>query len=95
MAFAFKGPGKKGKLVPGKLGKNGDQIQRLFREAADVYIVQYHGQIDPSVPQQMQAHAVSKSHYTGGTIYYGIIDGHDSERLRLAYSKAFPSKPDL
>lgn len=92
--FAFKGPGKQGKLVPGKMGKNGDQIQRLFGEAADIYIVQYHGQIDPSVQRQMQAHAVAKAHYTGDTIYYGVIDGADSERLRLAYPMAFPAEPD-
>ena len=30
-AFAFKGPGTSGKLTPCKMGKNGDQIQRLFR----------------------------------------------------------------
>jgi hypothetical protein len=29
-AFAFKGPGKTGKLVPGKMGKNGDQDSTTF-----------------------------------------------------------------
>jgi len=46
VAFAFKGPGERGKLVPGKMGKNGDQIQRLFREDADIYIAQHCRQID-------------------------------------------------
>jgi hypothetical protein len=89
VAFAFKGPGLKGKLVPGKMGRNGDQIQRLFREDADIYIAQHCRQIDPSVVQQMQAHAVARSVLTGNLIYYGVIDGTDSERLRLAYPAAF------
>lgn len=93
VAFAFKGPGERGKLVPGKMGKNGDQIQRLFREDADIFFAQHHGQIDPSVLQQMQAHAVARSVSTGNLIYYGVIDGADSERLRLAYPAAFAAKP--
>jgi hypothetical protein len=40
-AFGFKGPGQLGALVPGRMGKNGDQIQRLFQEEADVFFVQH------------------------------------------------------
>lgn len=93
VAFAFKGPGKPGKLVPAKMGTNGDQIQRMFRQDADIYIAQHHGQIDPSVLEQMQTHATAKSHYTRRPVYYGVIDGADSERLRLAYPSAFAAKP--
>jgi len=92
IAFAFKGPAKKGKLVPGMMGKNGDQIQRLFQEDADIYIVQYHGQIDPSVVRQMQALALARWATTGNQIFYGVIDGTDSERLRLAYPNEFSPK---
>ena len=46
VALAFKGPGMQGTLTPKKLGKNGDQIQRLFLSAAEIFIVQYHSQID-------------------------------------------------
>ena len=88
-AFAFKGPGMKGILVPGKLGKNGDQIQRLFQEDADVFFVQYVGQIAPSVIQQMAAFAQAKSLSTGRKIFYGVIDGDDSGRLVSAYPRAF------
>jgi hypothetical protein len=42
-AFALKGPAKTGALVPGKMGKNGDQIQRLFDTPASVFVVQYDG----------------------------------------------------
>jgi hypothetical protein len=88
-AFAFKGPGMKGVLVPGKLGKNGDQIQRLFVEDADLFIVQYVGQIASTVAQQMAVFAQAKSLSTGRKIYYGTIDGTDSARLIAAYPKAF------
>ena len=44
-AFALKGPGMTGVLTPAKMGKNGDQIQRLARSPAHVLIVQFHGQI--------------------------------------------------
>ena len=38
-AFALKGKAIKTKLVPGKMGKNGDQIPRLFEATADIYVV--------------------------------------------------------
>lgn len=88
-AFAFKGPGKKGLLTPATLGRNGDQIQRLFIEDGDVFFVQYVGQIAPSVLRDMSAWAVYKSLSTGRKIYYGVIDGEDSARLVAAYPKAF------
>jgi hypothetical protein len=60
-AFAFKGPGEKGKLVPGRMGKNGDQAQRLFQEEADVFFVQHWREIDPSVIDLMRSLAVAKT----------------------------------
>lgn len=91
-AFAFKGPGLKGTLTPARLGKNGDQIQRLFIEDADVFFVQYVGQIASSVQQQMAVYAQAKSISTGRKIYYGVIDGDDSARLVAAYPKKFKGK---
>lgn len=88
-AFAFKGPGTKGKLTPGKMGKNGDQIQRLFKTPASVFIVQYWGQVDESVIEQMEEFAKAKSAVDGTLIHFGIIDGDDSNRLFLAYRTAF------
>jgi DNA-binding transcriptional regulator GbsR (MarR family) len=88
-AFAFKGPGQQGKLVPGKMGKNGDQIQRLFQSVAEVFFVQYWREIDESVIEQMNALAIAKSLSTGKKILFGIIDGVDSHRLFKAYPAAF------
>jgi hypothetical protein len=89
VAFAFKGPGMQGTLTPKKLGKNGDQIQRLFLSAAEIFIVQYHSQIDQSVIEQMVAFATMNSVREGKRIWYGIIDGDDTNRLMAAYPKAF------
>src|SRR6266852_1195312 len=38
-------PATTGPLVPGKMGKNGDQIQRLFGSPAQVFFVQYEEEI--------------------------------------------------
>lgn len=85
-AFAFKGPGTTGKLTPGKMGKNGDQIQRLFESDAELFIVQYWREIDQSVVRQMTALATRISFENGGKkILYGIIDGADSNRIYKAY----------
>ena len=88
-AFAFKGPGTSGRLTPGKLGKNGDQIQRLFLGPAEVFIVQYHGQIGQAVSEQMKAFATLNSVREGKQICYGVIDGEDSRRLIAAYPNKF------
>ncbi len=76
-AFAFKGPGLKGRLVIGRMGKNGDQMPRLFQEEADVFLVQHWREIDPSVLDLMRSLAVAKSVTTGREIWYGTIDGQD------------------
>ena len=89
VAFAFKGPGTSGVLTPKKLGKNGDQIQRLFQSPGEIFVVQYHGQIDQSVMEQMKAWATIKSLHEGKRIWYGAIDGDDSNRILAAYPKHF------
>ncbi len=89
-AFGLKGGGTRGKLVPGKMGKDGDQIQRLFRAPAQVFFVQYWGQIDESILEQMKLVATARSFFEKKTIYYGIIDGQDTQRIITAYQEYFP-----
>jgi hypothetical protein len=88
-AFALKGPATKGKLTPGKMGRNGDQIQRLFEAPAEVFLVQYCRQIEAAVLTQMWQLAIAKSLMTNTRIFYGVLDGRDSFRLKLAYPDAF------
>lgn len=92
VAFGFKGPGLTVPLVPSRLGKNGDQMERLFSEPADVFFVQHWREIMPSIMRMMRVFAVDKALSTGKPVYYGLIDGHDSNRLRLAYPAKFRAR---
>lgn len=85
-AFAFKGKGTKGVLTPKKMGANGDQIQRLFGNEAELFIVQYWEKIDQSIYEQMSMFATAKSAITGKKIFFCIIDGGDTSRIIKAYS---------
>ena len=83
------GPATTGKLTPKKLGKNGDQIQRLFNSPADVFIVQYHSQIDESVVDQMKRFAIANSVTENKQVWFAVIDGDDTNRLISAFPKQF------
>jgi len=89
VAFGLKGKGTTGILTPKKMGKRGDQVQRLFRAPADVFIIQYWGQIDESIIEQMKQLAIAKSGLEGRKIYYGVIDGQDTMRILTAYPERF------
>jgi hypothetical protein len=88
-AFAFKGPATKPPLTPRKLGKNGNQIQKLFESSAEVFFIQFEGRVDESVVEQMRTHSVAKSYDTRRKIFFGIIALEDSHRLRTRYSSFF------
>lgn len=90
VAFGLKGKGTVGVLTPKKMGKRGDQIQRLFRAPADVFLVQYWGQVNESVIEQMKHFAIAKSVLEERKIYYGLIDGQDTLRILAAYPECFP-----
>lgn len=88
-AFAFKGPGKTGRLTPGKMGKHGDQIQRLAKCAAEVFVVQYWGELDDAVFEQLEKFIQLKAYWESRKLWYGVVDGSDSARLIKAYPEAF------
>jgi hypothetical protein len=88
-AFALKGPATAPPLTIAKLGKNGDQIPRLFSTTAEAFFVQFEGQIEEAVKEDMVAHAIKKSKETGKEILYGLIALEDSYRLRVCYASHF------
>jgi len=89
-AIAFKGRATQGNLTPKKLGKNGDQVNRLFSSPAQLFLIVYHSRIEESVIEQMRAFATGVSISLGKKkIYYGVIDGLDLGRIILAYPKSF------
>lgn len=85
-AFALKGSGTKPPLTIKKMGTNGDQISRLFKSPARVFFVQFDGQIDQSILDLMKELAENKGRREGKMMYYGIIDGTDTQRLFDAYT---------
>jgi hypothetical protein len=89
-AFAFKGKGRKGILTPGMMGKNGDQIPRLFKSPATLYVLQYWDQVGEAIYEMMKTYATVRSiNGVGDKISYVVIDGLDSARILKAYPKAF------
>jgi len=89
-AFALKGPGVGVKLVtPGKWGKQGNQIQRMVKAPARVFLLQSELQIDEYSIDQLKSLVEHKALQEGRKLFYGYVDMHDSTRLRRAYPKAF------
>jgi hypothetical protein len=89
-SFALKGPGVGVKTVtPGKWGKHGNQIQRMVKAPARVFLLQSELQIDQYSVDQLKSLVENKAHQEGRKLFYGYIDMHDSSRLRRAYPEAF------
>lgn len=84
-SFALKGKGTPPPLTQKKMGTNGDQISRLFRSPSQVFFVQFDAQIDQNITELMQKLAEHKAQKDKRTIYYGVIDGKDTDRLFQAY----------
>lgn len=82
-AFAFKGPAKFHPMTMADLGKNGDQINRLFAEPAELLVLQHCHEIMPPVRGTMRAFAQQM----GNLRLFCLIDGYDTIRLLRAYEK--------
>lgn len=82
-AFLLKGPAKYRKMTLAILGKNGDQIVRLFNEPAQLLIIQHCTGIDPTVRHHMQAFANNM----GNPRLFAVIDGHDTVRILKLHHK--------
>lgn len=87
-AFAFKGKATKGLLKPSMMGKNGDQIARLFGSPAQFFIIVYPRQIDQSIIKQMEVHSLATA-MSGKPTYYCTIGGSDFFRIYQAYKQHF------
>lgn len=87
-AFLLKGRGlRKSKLTIADCGKNGDQIVRLVKQPAALFIVQYVGEIDPMVLEFLEAMVEKESRKSNRILYYCLMDGIDTARVLLAYRK--------
>jgi len=68
------------------LGKNGDQLVRLFALPAKLFVVQSNGPIDGAVYNQIQAQVAEKL-MMNQPVYYLVLDGVQTARLFRAYGK--------
>ena len=82
-AFIFKGRSKFKPMRMADLGKNGDQIGRLFDEPAALYILQHCHRVENDVRKTMQAYAEQM----GRPRLFCIIDGFDTLRILSSYHK--------
>lgn len=90
-AFLLKGSGSKEKLRPGDLGKNGDQIRRLSKQNADLYVVQHVGQFDEAVHDAVRDMVVARRAERGEHVVGSVWDGSDCARLFVAHGLIDPN----
>jgi hypothetical protein len=82
-AFLFKGRSKFSPMTLAHLGKNGDQIDRLFTEPASLLVVQHCHEVTTSVRNTLKAYA-SRAYDLRNWM---VIDGFDTYRILKAYKK--------
>jgi hypothetical protein len=90
-AFAFKGPAKFHPMTLADLGKNGDQINRLFSEPAELLVLQHCHEITPPVRGMMRAFAQQ----FGNLRLFCIIDGFATLRVLEANNRCGLSRRNL
>lgn len=85
-AFLLKGPSVK-RLTIDKCGKRGNQILRLIKEPARLFVVQHNGEIDTDVIEFLETCISDLSRKKKVKLYYCIMDGVDTTRILIAYGK--------
>lgn len=86
-AFLLKGKGERTKTLEiSHCGKNGDQIVRLFESPAELFIIQYVGNISENLIKDVQG-KINEKRLSGKLAWYCIIDGQETARLLSAYNK--------
>ena len=68
------------------LGKNGDQLVRMFFLQAQIFVIQSNGPIDGTIYNQIQAQVAEKL-MSNQPVYYLVMDGVQTARLLRAYGK--------
>lgn len=82
-AFLLKGPARFHPMKPTDLGKNGDQLYRLFNIPAQIYVVQHCHAIGAAVRKQAEAFALARSFVAPCRVVF--MDGLTSARLLRAH----------
>jgi hypothetical protein len=86
-AFLLKGNGLAKKVMNIKdCGKNGDQIVRLLDSPAQLFFVQFVGNIHENVIKDLEG-KVERLRLKGASAWYCVMNGQDTARLLHAYGK--------
>lgn len=84
-AFLLKGNGLRARVMEiSDCGANGDQILRLSKSPAKVFIIQFIGNISESVISDIDG-KVREARAQGRDSWYCIMDGQDTARVLRAY----------
>ena len=87
-AFLLKGNGLQVQSLEIKhCGKNGDQLLRLFESPADLFVVQYGGNVSEAIIKDVDG-KTEQLKARGKQVAYCIINGLDAARLLHAYGLA-------
>lgn len=89
-AFLLKGPARFHPMKPTDLGKNGDQLYRLFNIPAQIFVVQHCHNIGAAVRKQAEAFALQRSFIAPCQVVF--LDGFTTARLLHAHGK-WPAAP--
>jgi hypothetical protein len=93
-AFLLKGNGLKKKMMEIRdCGSNGDQVVRLFQSPADLFVIQFVGNIAEAVIHHAHGE-IARLKTQGKEAHFLTLDGQDTARLLTAYGKlALPHLP--
>lgn len=87
-AIMLKGPAVKGKMEIRDCGKQGNQLLKLCDAPAELFIVQFIGQISEDVIKDIDGKIAQMRHEgRQAEPHYCIIDGQDTARILYAYGK--------
>ena len=86
-AFLLKGNGLRKKMMEIRdCGKNGDQLVRLFDSPADLFVVQFVGEVAETLVKDVEG-KVEALKGRGKPVCYCIMSGQDTARVLHAYGK--------
>lgn len=91
-AFLLKGPSRFHPMKPTDLGRNGDQLYRLFNIPADVFVVQHCHTIGAAVRKQALAFALQRSFTAPCRVLF--VDGTTTARLLRTHGE-WPAQPAM
>lgn len=84
-SFIFKGPAKPGTLTLATLGRNGDQLDRMLEQPADLFVVQHCNAVSAAVRRHLRRGIIALR-ATGNKRAVGSVwDGSDCARLFAAH----------